>query len=43
MEFQKWWVKIRFLTKNQHPQRKQFYFVNPMSVSSSKIGHDFKK
>ena len=29
--------------KNQHNQRKPLYFVNTMTVSSSKIGDDFRK
>ena len=32
-----------FLPKNRHAQRKQLYFENTGSTSSSKIGHDFRK
>ena len=32
-----------FLPKNPHAQRKPLYFENTGSISSSKIGHDFRK
>ena len=36
--------KAIFLAVNQHTQRKLvLYFLNTMNVSSSKIGHDFRK
>ena len=30
-------------SKEQHPHGKRFYFDNPMSISLSKIVHDFRK
>ena len=33
----------RLLAKNQHAQRKWFYFANWQSIESSKVGHHFRK
>ena len=41
-----WILKSKILGQKStylHTQRKQFYFVNKMYDSSSKIGHDFSK
>ena len=35
--------KQDFLAKDQHPQRRPFHSLNPMSVSLLKIGHDIRK
>ena len=37
-------IKVRYLAKNQHTSKeKNIYKIPTMNVSSSKIGHNFRK